>query len=259
MNNRNTIAQIKAKKAGEKITVLTAYDYATAQLLDGEVDVLLVGDSLSMVVHGLPSTTAATMEMMILHTAAVARGSNQSLIVTDLPYGSINTPQEALANAQRLIASGAQAVKLEGAKIDVIEFLRKNNIEVMGHVGLLPQSVALYGGYKVQGKTDESAEQIINDARALEKAGCFAIVIEAVPEKLASEITAAIKIPTIGIGASPNCDGQVLVINDMLGMTDTQPKFVKTFASLNKTIKKAAKDYAAEVKAKKFPGKDNCY
>ncbi len=260
-NPRSTTAQIKARKNGEKITVLTAYDYPTAKLLDGEVDMILVGDSLGMVVYGFDSTTSVTMEMMALHTEAVARGSHKSLIIADMPYGSVGSPQEALKNAKLLISKGAQAVKIEGgAEIaKIIELLKQNAIEVMGHVGLLPQSVKIYGGYKVQGKNDADAARILNDARELEKAGCFAIVIEAVPETLAAKITAEISIPTIGIGASPKCDGQVLVIHDMLGITENPPKFVKTFASLDKDITNAARKYAAEVKAGTFPGKDNCY
>lgn len=257
----NSIAQIRSRKGGEKITVLTCYDYNIAKLIDGEVDILLIGDSLGMVIHGFESTTSVTMSIMAAHTAAVARGSSKSLIVADLPYGSINNIEDALSNAKQLIASGAHAVKIEGADeaLEVIKFLRKNGIEVMGHVGLLPQSVAKYGGYKVQGKTEDDAKRIIKDAQELEAAGCFAIVIEAVPEKLAVEITKGISIPTIGIGASPNCDGQVLVINDLLGLTEKPAKFVKTYANLAEIIKDAAKAYAKDVKAGKFPTDKNTY
>ena len=258
---RITVNDILHRKGKEKITTLTCYDYPTAKLLDGEVDVLLVGDSLGMVVYGFASTTHVTMEIMTRHTSAVAKGANKSFIVADLPYGSVDTPEHALRNAKLLIEAGAQAVKLEGAGklLEAIKLLRKNNIEVMGHVGLLPQSVELYGGYKVQGRDEMSAASIINDAKELEEAGCFAIVVEAVPRTLADIITAAVNIPTIGIGASPNCDGQVLVINDMLGLTAKTAKFVKVFAKLGDGISKAAKAYAAEVKSGKFPGDENCY
>lgn len=258
---RKIVAQIAAQKNGGKLVVLTAYSASMAKLLDQHVDVLLVGDSVGMVLYGMESTLPVTLDMMIAHGAAVVRGSKQALVVVDMPFGTYeNSPQIALENAQKLLAeTGAQAVKLEGALSKTIAHLAQNNVPVIAHIGLQPQSVEKLGGYKVQGKTPESAAQILADALAVEKAGAFAVVIEGVKRQVAEAVTAAVKIPTIGIGASVECDGQVLVLEDMLGLTNSPAKFVKKFASLKQPIEVAVAEYAAAVRGKNFPTDENVY
>ena len=260
---KKSVPEILALKGKEKISVVTAYDYATASIIDGEVDIFLVGDSLGMVVYGMDSTLPVTVEMMINHGKAVVRGAKQTLVVVDMPFGSYqeSTAQAFRNSAKIMEETGCHAVKLEGGveMAETIGFLVERGIPVMAHIGLQPQSYNVYGGFKVQGRELSASKKIIADAKAVAKAGAFSVVIEGVTEKLAADITNQITIPTIGIGASPKCDGQVLVINDLLGMTATPPKFVKKYADMAGEIKKAVKKYSADVKSGKFPGKDNCY
>jgi 3-methyl-2-oxobutanoate hydroxymethyltransferase len=264
--NRKTILDIKKMKTqGEKIAMLTAYDFGMASILDeSDIDILLVGDSLGNVVLGYDTTLPVTMEDMIHHTRAVARGSLKALIVADLPFLSYQVSQEsALANAGRLLKEGnAQAVKLEGGRehAEIVRKMTLSGIPVMAHLGLTPQSIHQLGGYKVQGKKEDAAEKMMKDATILEEAGAFSLVLECVPEKLAAEITRALSIPTIGIGAGVSCDGQVLVVNDMLGMNDRMtPKFVKKYAQLSHEIKNAARRYVSEVKTGAFPDADHSF
>jgi len=257
---RITINQIKEmKQKGEKISMLTAYDYSTAKIIDEVgVPLILVGDSLGMVVLGYESTIPVTMEDMLHHTKAVVRGTKQTLVVGDLPFMTYHVSiEDALRNAARFIQeAGAQAVKLEGG-VNVAEKVKRIvecGIPVMGHIGLTPQSIHQFGGFKVQGKTPEAANKLINDARALDEAGAFAIVLETVPAPLAALITEEISIPTIGIGAGAGCDGQVQVINDILGsFTDFVPKHAKQYAKLADIIRNAVTEYHSEVKAGSFP------
>lgn len=257
---RITISQIKQmKQKGEKITMLTAYDYTTARIVDAAgIPLILVGDSLGMVVLGYESTIPVTMEEMLHHTRAVVRGTKQAMIVGDMPFMTyhINT-DDALRNAARFFQEGgAQAVKLEGG-VNVADKVRKIvecGIPVMGHIGLTPQSIYQLGGFKVQGKTPETARKLLKDAQALEEAGAFAIVLETVPSQLASLITRKITVPTIGIGAGAGCDGQVQVINDILGsFTDFVPKHAKQYAKLADIIRGAVTEYDKEVKSGSFP------
>jgi len=243
--------RIISMKSREKISVLTCYDYCTAKILDeAGIDILLVGDSLGMVVLGYKSTREVTMQDMIRHTKAVSNGTKKSFIVGDMPYNSDMTPEFALKNAKSLISAGADAVKIEG-KPEIAAYLVKNQINVMGHVGLLPQTAE---SFSIHGKDKKSAIEISDMSHALEKAGCFAIVIESIPAELARQITEKLKIPTIGIGAGKFCDGQVLVINDMLGLyPDFKPKFVRQYADLSSEIKKAVKKYSKEIKNGEFP------
>ena len=263
---RKTILDIKKMKTlGEKITMLTAYDYGMASILDeSDIDILLVGDSLGNVVLGYESTLPVTMDDMVRHTQAVARGSQKAMIVADMPFLSYQvSPDSALANAGRLLKEGnAQAVKLEGGRehADIVHKMTYAGIPVMAHLGLTPQSVNQLGGYRVQGKQEDTAEIIMQDAKCLEEAGAFSLVLECVPEKLAAEITAALSIPSIGIGAGVHCDGQVLVVNDMLGMNDRMtPKFVKKYAQLNVDIKNAVKLYIQDVKTSAFPDDEHSF
>jgi 3-methyl-2-oxobutanoate hydroxymethyltransferase len=253
----NTIKEMKLKK--EKIVMLTAYDYSTAKLVDESgIPLILVGDSLGDVILGYGSPIPVTMDDMIHHTKAVVRGTKQALVIGDMPFMTYHTSiADALRNAARFIQEGgAQAIKLEGG-ITVAETVKRIvecGIPVMGHIGLTAQSIHQLGGHRVQGKTPEAAERLLKDARALEQAGSFAIVLETVPAPLAKLITQKISIPTIGIGAGPDCDGQVLVINDLLGLfSDFVPKHAKQYAKLAGTIRTALTDYMAEVKAGKFP------
>jgi 3-methyl-2-oxobutanoate hydroxymethyltransferase len=254
---------IRARKGGVPLVVLTAYSTPMARLVDAHCDVVMVGDSVGMVIHGLPSTIGVTLEMMILHGRAVVRGAQRAMPVIDMPFGSYEeSPQQAFRNASRLMAeTGAPAVKLEGGlhMAETIAFLTGRGVPVMAHVGLTPQSVNMLGGYKVVGRADE-AEKVLADARAVEAAGAFAVVLEKVPMGLAGRITAALAIPTIGIGAGKDCDGQVLVIDDMLGLfTEFQPKFVKRFAELGKAADAAIAAYAAEVRARSFPAAEHSF
>jgi 3-methyl-2-oxobutanoate hydroxymethyltransferase len=263
---RTTIIQIKEmKQKGKKIPMLTAYDYATAKLIDGVgVPLILVGDSLGMVILGYESTIPVTMDEMLHHTKAVVRGTEQALIIGDMPFMTYHASvSEALHNAARFIQEGgAQAVKLEGGETmaETVRRIVECGIPVMGHIGLTPQSVHQLGGFKVQGKTQETAIRLVKDACALEEAGVFAIVLEAVPTPLAKIITKKVGIPTIGIGAGPFCDGQVQVVSDLLGLfTDFVPKHAKQYARLSDTIKQAVGDYINEVQAGTFPTDKQSY
>ena len=254
-------ADIKARKGSDPLVVLTAYTTPMARLVDPHCDVALVGDSLGMVLHGLPSTLGVTMEMMILHGRAVVRGLSRAMPVIDMPFGSYEeSPAQAFRNASRIMAeTGAPAVKLEGGQhmAETISFLTARGVPVMAHIGLTPQAVNTLGGYKVVGR-DEEAAAVMADAKAVEAAGAFSVVLEKVPVGLAGRISAALSIPTIGIGAGAQCDGQVLVIDDMLGLfTDFRPKFVKRYAELGKTASEAIAAYAAEVRARSFPAAEH--
>lgn len=264
--SRVTTTFLREKKLNnEKITMLTAYDYSTAVMVDeAGIDIILIGDSLGNVILGYDSTLPVTMDDMVHHTRAVARGARNSMIVTDMPFLSyhISIP-EAVRNAGRLIQEGgAQAVKLEGGeeRVDTIKAVLDAQIPVMGHIGLTPQSVHQFGGFKVQGKDLETARKLIRDARALDKAGVFSIVLECVPAALAERITEEVSVPTIGIGAGPGCDGQVLVINDMLGMyKGFTPKFVKRYANLQPVIARALQEYKEDVQSGAFPAGEHCF
>ncbi|WP_103334305.1 3-methyl-2-oxobutanoate hydroxymethyltransferase [Pseudotabrizicola formosa] len=254
---------ITARKGGQPLVMLTAYTTPMARLVDPHCDMVLVGDSLGMVLHGLPSTIGVTMEMMILHGRAVMRGLSKAMPVIDLPFGSYEeSPQQAFRSAARLMAeTGAPAVKLEGGAhmAETIALLTARGVPVMAHIGLTPQSVNTLGGYKVVGR-DAEAAKVMADAKACEAAGAFAIVLEKVPHGLTAQITAALSIPTIGIGAGGDCDGQVLVIDDMLGLfTDFRPKFVKRYAELGKLADEAIASYAADVRARAFPGPEHAF
>ncbi|OYX43621.1 MAG: 3-methyl-2-oxobutanoate hydroxymethyltransferase [Rhodobacterales bacterium 32-67-9] len=254
---------IRARKGGTPLVMLTAYTTPIARLVDAHCDMVLVGDSVGMVLHGLPSTLGVTMEMMILHGQAVARGLTRALMVIDMPFGSYEEGEtQAFRNAARLMAeTGAGAVKLEGGAhmAPTIAFLTARGIPVMAHIGLTPQSVNTLGGYRVQGRGDDAA-RIRRDAAAVAEAGAFAVVLEKVPGALAAEVTRAVDIPTIGIGASAVCDGQVLVVDDMLGLfTAFRPKFVKRYAELGAEADRAIAAYAAEVKARTFPAAEHVF
>lgn len=257
---KNTVLTFKeAKEKHEKLTMLTAYDYSTAKLIDeAGINSILVGDSLGMVCLGYEDTLSVTMEDMIHHTRAVSRGAKNALVVADMPFMSYQTSvYDAVVNAGRLMKEGrAQAVKLEGGK-EVVEQIRaivNASIPVVAHIGLTPQSINAFGGFKVQGKSEEAAKRLLEEARAVEEAGAFAVVLECVPAKLAEFISKKINIPTIGIGAGAGCDGQVLVYQDMLGMySDFVPKFVKQYAKVGEVMKKAFQDYIKEVKDGTFP------
>ena len=257
---RVTISQIKEmKQRGEKIPMLTAYDYSTAKLIDESgVPLILVGDSLGMVILGYESTIPVTMDEMIHHTKAVVRGTKHALVIGDMPFMTYHVSiDDALRNAARFIQEGgAQAVKLEGGEVvaEKVRRLVECGIPVQGHIGLTPQSVHQLGGFKVVGKTPEAAVRLLNDARALEEAGVFSIVLELVPAPLSKLITEKVSVPTIGIGSGPHCDGQVQVVSDLLGLfTDFVPKHAKQYARLCDSIKSAVADYVAEVKAGSFP------
>ena len=256
---------LQKKRDGEKITMLTAYDYPTASILGGVgIDILLVGDSAAMVVAGEKNSLSATMDHMIYHTHSVANAEPPSLIVGDMPFMSYQiSPEQAAENAGRFIAEGgAETVKLEGGAefVKEIEAITKCGIPVMGHLGLTPQSIHKLGGFKVQGRDEAAAKKLMDDALALEEAGAFAIVLECVPADVAANLTGALSIPTIGIGAGPGCDGQVLVTPDLLGLFDRfTPKFVKRYAHLAPLIEEAVKEYIEEVKTGKFPAKEHVY
>ena len=264
---RLTVPRIRSRKAdgvtAEPVVMLTAYTARQAQLLDAHCDLLLIGDSLGQVIYGLPSTVPVTMEMMSAHAAAVVRGSYHAVVVVDMPFGSYEaSPQEAFANASRLLKeSGAAAVKLEGgeAMAETVAFLTARGIPVMGHVGLTPQAVNVLGGYMARGRSDAEAQKIVGDAKALDDAGAFAIVVEGVVEPIAIEVTQAVSCPTIGIGASAHCDGQVLVTEDMLGMFERVPRFVKKYENIAETIEQTVARYAAEVRERSFPGPEQTY
>lgn len=263
---KNTVTTFQnAKNKKEKITMLTAYDYSTAKLIDeAGVNSILVGDSLGMVMLGYEDTISVTMEDMIHHGAAVARGAKNALVIIDMPFMSYQTSiYDAVVNAGRLMKEGrAGAVKLEGGieMVPQIEAIVKSSIPVVAHIGLTPQSVNAFGGFKVQGKDEATAKKLIDDAKAVEAAGAFAVVLECVPEKLAQLVSESISIPTIGIGAGNGCDGQVLVYQDMLGMySDFTPKFVKKYAELGTDMKAAFEKYIEEVQSGVFPGKEHTF
>lgn len=263
---KNTTTSImQMKNSGHKISMLTAYDYTTARLLDeAGVNTILVGDSLGNVILGYEDTISVTVEDMIHHSAAVARGAKNALVVTDLPFMSYQTSvYDAVVNAGRLMKEGrAGAVKLEGGKevCPQIKAIVSAGIPVVAHLGLTPQSINTFGGFKVQGKTEAAAKKLIEDAKAVEEAGAFLLVLECVPAKLAKLVTESSNIPTIGIGAGAGCDGQVLVIYDMLGMfSDFKPKFVKHFANAGDMIREAVKTYIAEIDDGTFPAEEHCY
>jgi 3-methyl-2-oxobutanoate hydroxymethyltransferase len=261
---RITPADIRARKGQTPIVSLTAYTAPIARLLDPLVDFLLVGDSLGMVVYGFDSTVPVTLEMMIAHGAAVVRSTHKACIIVDLPFGSYQaSPSDAFRAAARVMAeTGCAAVKLEGGAemAETIRFLTERGVPVMAHVGLQPQSVHALGGFKVQGRSEASQQKVMNDARAIAEAGAFAVVVEGTAEPVARAITGAIPIPTIGIGASAACDGQVLVTDDLLGLiTDMKPRFVKRYAELAPVITAAATAYADEVRARSFPGPEHVY
>jgi 3-methyl-2-oxobutanoate hydroxymethyltransferase len=248
-----------------KITCLTAYDYPTARLLDeAGVEVLLVGDSLGMVMLGHETTLPVTVDEMLHHTRAVRKGTRRALVVADMPFGSYHSElSESVRNAVRFVKeAGAEAVKVEGGerRLELIARLTEAEIPVMGHVGLTPQSLHAMGGFKVQGKTPDAAEQLVRDARAVEAAGAFAIVLEGIPRELAALITRELRIPTIGIGAGPECDGQILVINDLLGLTfGAVPKFARQYANLSEIISSTAREYCADVRRGNFPSDAESY
>ncbi len=260
---RVTAPAIKARKGRAKIVSLTAYHAHTARIIDPHVDFLLVGDSLGMVMHGHESTIPVPLELMIMHGAAVVRGSRHALVVVDMPFGSYEeSPSIAFRNAARVMKeTGCGAIKLEGGRrmAETINYLTERGIPVMGHVGLTPQSVNMMGGFKTQGRRVEEWAAIEADAAAVADAGAFAIVLEGMAELLAAKITRAVPIPTIGIGASAECDGQILVLEDMLGLSPLVPRFVKKFAELGQAIESAVKEYAAEVRSAHFPGSDHVY
>jgi 3-methyl-2-oxobutanoate hydroxymethyltransferase len=264
---RLTVPRIRARKkdgvTAEPLVMLTAYTARQAQLLDSHCDLLLVGDSLGQVIYGLPSTIPVTLEMMANHGAAVVRGSYHAVVVIDMPFGSYeSSPEQAFESAAFLLKqTGAAAVKLEGgaAMAPTVEFLNQRGIPVMGHVGLTPQAVNVLGGYAARGRSDAEADKIVSDARALDEAGAFAIVIEGVVEPIAIAATEAVSCPTIGIGASAKCDGQVLVTEDMLGMFERVPRFVKRYEDIAGVIDRTVARYAEEVRARAFPGEDQTY
>jgi len=264
---RLTVPRIRTHKtdgvSGEPLVMLTAYTARQAQLLDQHCDLLLVGDSLGQVIYGLPSTVPVTLDMMAAHGAAVVRGSYHAVVVVDMPFGSYEASKEqAFESASFLVKqTGAAAVKLEGGApmAETVAFLNQRGIPVMGHVGLTPQAVNVLGGYAARGRTDAEAETIVGDAKALDDAGAFAIVIEGVVEPIAIEVTRSVSCPTIGIGASSQCDGQVLVTEDMLGMFERVPKFVKKYEDIAGIIGNTVASYAEEVRNRSFPGPDQTY
>jgi 3-methyl-2-oxobutanoate hydroxymethyltransferase len=264
---RLTVPAIRKRKhkgvTAKPIVVLTAYTARQAQLLDAHCDILLVGDSLGQVIYGLPSTVPVTLDMMVNHGAAVVRGSYHAVVAVDLPFGTYEqSPAQAFDSAAHLLKeSGAAAVKLEGGEVmaETVRFLVQRGIPVIGHVGLTPQAVNVLGGYGARGREKAEAEKIVGDARALDRAGAFAIVVEGVVEPIAAEVTQTVSCPTIGIGASAQCDGQVLVTEDMLGMFERVPRFVKRYGAIAETISAAAASYAEEVRSRAFPGPEQTY
>ncbi len=258
MKKKTILDILDMKNTGDKITMLTAYDFVMASILDeAGTDLLLVGDTMGMVVHGNPTTLTVTLEDSIRHTQAVARGVKQAMVIGDLPFGTFQvSAEEAVRNAIKLVKIGnAEAIKLEGGseRCAAVQGILDAGIPVMGHLGLTPQSIHKFGGFKVQGRTEETAKVLIEESKKLEKAGIFSLVLEAIPWKVAKKITESISIPTIGIGAGPYCDGQVLVTYDMLGYFDFKAKFVKRYLNLKEQILKAVKEYNQEVREGKFP------
>ncbi len=261
---RTTTPEIAARKGAEPIVCLTAYTTQVAKLIDSHVDLILVGDSLAMVLYGLDSTLGVTLDMMIAHGNAVMRGSSTSCVIVDMPFGTYQESKEvAFRNAARVMCeTRCQGVKLEGGTemAETVAFLTERGIPVLGHIGLTPQSVNQMGGFRAQGRSEEAARRIVADAHAIAEAGAFAMVIEGTMEPLAREITGDIPIPTIGIGASPQCDGQILVTEDVIGLfTEFTPKFVKRFGEMGQLVASAAEQYATEVKSRQFPGPEHCF
>ncbi len=260
---RLTAPDIRARKGLSKIVSLTAYHAHTARLIDPHVDFLLVGDSLGMVMHGFETTVPVPLDLMIMHGAAVVRGSKHALVIVDMPFGSYEeSPPVAFRNAARVMKeTGCGAIKLEGGRrmAETIQYLTERGIPVMAHIGLTPQSVNMMGGFKTQGRTQEEWAAIEEDAKAVADGGAFAVVLEGMAELLAAKITRSISIPTIGIGASAECDGQILVLEDMLGLSPSVPRFVKRFAELGQAIENAVKEYASEVRSREFPGASHVY
>ena len=260
---RITVPEIRAHKNAKPVVCLTCYHAHTARLLDEHVELMLVGDSLGMVMHGMDNTLGVTLDMMILHGKAVMRGSRRAMIVIDMPFGSYEeNPQIAFRNAARVIQeTGCSAVKLEGGArmAETIRYLSLRGIPVMGHIGLTPQMIQVLGGFKTQGRTAEEWPAIEADAQAVAEAGAFAVVLEGMAEPLAAKITRQIAIPTIGIGASAECDGQILVMEDMLGLNPRPAKFVRQYANMGADIEAAVKSYASDVRTRRFPGEENIY
>ena len=260
---RTTVPQIAARKGGEPIVSLTSYHAHTAAIVDKYADFILVGDSLGMVMHGMESTVGVPLDLMIMHGKAVVRGTQQALVVVDMPFGTYEeSPGVAFRNAAKIMKeTQCGAVKLEGGKrmAETIHFLVERGIPVMAHIGLTPQSSNVMGGFKTQGRDEDGWALIEEDARAVAEAGAFAVVLEGMVEPLAAKITKQIAIPTIGIGASADCDGQILVLEDMLGLNEWTPKFVKVYGDLGPAIERSVKTYAEEVKARAFPGEDQVY
>ncbi len=260
---RITVPEIRARKGGEPVVCLTSYHAHTARFIDPYVDLILVGDSLGMVMYGMESTLGVTLDMMIAHGTAVMRGTDRALVVVDMPFGSYEeSPEVAFRNAVRVIKeTGCTAVKMEGGKriAETIRYLNERGIPVMAHIGLTPQSVQTLGGFKTQGRLPEEWAAIEEDAAAVTEAGAFAIVLEGMAEPLAARISHQVSVPTIGIGASPECDGQILVLEDMLGLSPKAPKFVKEFCTLGAQIAGAAEAYAREVRARTFSAVENTY
>jgi len=262
-SKRVTVPEIRSHKGAKPIVCLTCYHAHTAHLLDEHVDLMLVGDSLGMVMHGMETTLGVTLDMMILHGKAVMRGSRHALIVVDMPFGSYEeSPQIAFRNAARVMQeTGCGAIKLEGgARMgETVRYLSQRGIPVMAHIGLTPQMIQVLGGFKTQGRTEAEWPAIEADAQAVAEAGAFAVVLEGMAEPLAARITRQVPIPTIGIGASAECDGQILVLEDMLGLNPKPPKFVREYAKLVPDIEAAVRSYAADVRARHFPGAANVY
>ena len=261
---RVSTPQIRARKGGEPIVCLTAYTTQMARWLDPHVDLLLVGDSLGMVLYGFDSTLPVTLDMMIAHGSAVMRGASRACVIVDLPFGSYQaSPEQAFHSAARIMSeTGASGVKLEGGEVmaETVRYLVQRGIPVCAHVGLMPQAVNVAGGFKATGRSDEAARQVTRDAEAMAEAGAFAVVLEGTLEPVAAAITASISIPTIGIGASPACDGQILVSEDVFGLfSDFTPRFVKRYADLGGRISEAAAAYSADVRARRFPAMEHCF
>ncbi|MEK6941464.1 MAG: 3-methyl-2-oxobutanoate hydroxymethyltransferase [archaeon] len=259
MVSENKFQKIRSMKGKEKIVMLTSYDFVTASYIkEAGIDLVLVGDSVGNVLLGYKNTLPVSMQDMIHHTRAVFRAGLDVPIIGDMPNGSYLAPEIAVENAKKFLDAGAGAVKVEGAVIDVVAHLRKNGVEVMGHVGLTPQTIS---EWHVQGRGEPAAQKILSDAIALERAGCFSVVVESVPAGLGKKISQALKVPTIGIGAGADCDGQVLVINDLLGLNagDFRPKFVKQYLNMRPQVIGALKEFKKDVKEKKFPAKENTY
>jgi 3-methyl-2-oxobutanoate hydroxymethyltransferase len=263
-SRRITVPDIRARKGGEPIVCLTSISAQTARLLDPHCDLMLVGDSLGMVFYGMDSTVGVTLDMMITHGAAVTRGSSKACVIVDMPFGTYQeSPAQAFRNAARILSeTRCSGIKLEGGvgMAETVAFLVARGIPVLGHIGLTPQSVNSLGGFRAQGKTEADAARILKDAKAIAEAGAFAVVVEGTMEPLAREITKQVPIPTIGIGGSPACDGQILVTEDVIGLfTDFTPKFAKRYGDVGAVITKAVEEYAADVRARRFPGPEHCY